>query len=97
MLWLIFCAFFLVMLFSIFRMLNQRGKWAWVLFLGLIASVGVYVALIVLSLASSGALHRHRGWLAALLVGGTLLYAGALIYFVRRMVAKMKIGQPPPN
>jgi hypothetical protein len=96
MLWLIYCGFFLLMLFNIFRMLNQRGRPAWLLFFGLIASVAAYVGLFVLPVASSTVLDRHRVLLTLILVGGTLLYAGVTIYFIRRMAAKMKTDAGPP-
>jgi hypothetical protein len=96
MLWLIYCALFLLMLFNIFRMLRQRGRPAWMLFLGLIASVAAYVGLFVLPVASSALLDRHRLLLGLILVGGTLLYAGVTIFFIRRMAAKMKTNTSPP-
>src|SRR5580698_8332388 len=96
MLWLIYCALFLLMLFNIFRMLRQRGRPAWMLFLGLIASVAAYVGLFVLPVASSTLLDRHRLLLGLILVGGTLLYAGVTIFFIHRMAAKMKANTSPP-
>jgi len=96
MLWLIYCALFVLLLFNIMRMLKQRGKWAWGLFLGLIASAGAYVGLFVLPVASAAALQDHRVLLGLILVGGTLLYAAAMIYFVRKMGLKMKSSDAPP-
>jgi hypothetical protein len=96
MLWLIYCALFLLMLFNIVRMLRQRGKWAWALFLGLIASAGVYVGVFVVPVASATALQDHRVLLGLILVGGTLLYAGGMIYFIRRMAAKMRADPNSP-
>lgn len=96
MFWLIYCACFVLMLFSIIRMLRQGGKWAWWVFLGLIASAGAYVGLFVLPVASATALQDHRVLLGLILVGGTLLYAAAMIYFVRKMGLKMKSSDAPP-
>jgi hypothetical protein len=95
MLWLIYCALFVFMLFNVVRMLNRRGRPAWLLFLGLLASVAAYVGLFVLPVASSTVLDTHRVLLGAILVGGTLLYAGATLYFIRRMTARMKTENPP--
>ena len=95
MFWLIYCAFFLLMLFDIVQMLRRRGRPAWLLFLGLIAGVGAYVGLFLLPVASSPALDQHRVVLGLILVGGTLLYAGAMIYFLRRMAKKMQSAGPP--
>jgi anaerobic C4-dicarboxylate transporter len=92
MFWLLFCGFFLLMLFSILRMLNQRGKWAWCLFLGLIASAGLYVGLFVVPVASAAALENRRVLLALILVSGTLIYAGGMIYFIRRMSVKLRVS-----
>jgi hypothetical protein len=89
MFWLIYCAFFVLMLFSIFRMLLQRGTWAWILFLGLIASAGAYVGLFVLPLASSASMGQHRGWLAFTLIGGTVIYLAGLYYVVRKVAPKL--------
>jgi hypothetical protein len=98
MLWLIFCGLFLLMSFNIFRMLRQRGKWAWILFLSLIASAAAYVGLVVLPLASSGFLANHRAWLVLILIAGTLIYLGGLFYFVRKIGAKLKPdGTLPPR
>jgi hypothetical protein len=96
MIWLIYCAFFLLMLFNIVRMLRQRGKWAWVLFLGLITSVVAYVVLFIVPVASATALQSNRVLLGLILVGGTLFYAGGMIYFIRRMAAKMKADPNSP-
>ncbi len=92
MLWLLYCALFLLVLFNVFRMLMRRGKWAWILFLGLIASAGAYVALVVVTLASSASLQSHRVWQMLILIGATLVYLGALFYFVRMMASKLKGG-----
>jgi len=89
MFWLIYCGLFLLMMLSIFRMLRQRGKWAWILFLGLVASAGAYAGLFVLPLASSPSMERHRGWLMFMLIGGTVVYLVALYYFVRKVGAKL--------
>jgi len=89
-LWLIFCGLFLLMLFNIFGMLRQRGKWAWILFLGLLASAAAYVGLVVLPLASSEAMGRHRGYLVVSLIGCTLVYLAGLFFFVRKMAEKLK-------
>jgi hypothetical protein len=83
------------MLVSIFRMLNQRGKWAWAIFLGLIASALAYVLLFVLPVASSAALQDKPALLAAILIAGTALYFGALLFWIRRMAAKLKTPVPP--
>jgi hypothetical protein len=96
MLWLVYIAFFLLMLFNIFRMLRQRGKWAWILFLGLIASAGVYVGLFVLPVASAPGLQDHKFLLGMILVVGTLVYAAAMIFFARKMALKLKSGQARP-
>jgi hypothetical protein len=96
MLWLIYCGFFVLMLFYIFLMLRRRGRPAWWLFLGLIAWAAAYVGLLVLPVASSTVLDKHRVLLGLILVGGTLLYAGVTVYFIRRMAAKMKTGAGPP-
>jgi uncharacterized membrane-anchored protein len=96
MFWLIYCGFFVLMVFSIFRMLRQRGQNAWLLFLGLIAWAAAYVGLFVLPVASSTVLDKHRVLLGLILVGGTLLYAGVTIYFIRRMAVKMKTDISPP-
>lgn len=85
------------MLFNIFRMLNRFGRWAWGLFLGLLASAAAYVGLFVLPVASSAVLDKHRVWLGLILIGGTLLYAGLGFYFIRRFVAKMKTDDRPPH
>jgi hypothetical protein len=95
MLWLIFCGLYLLMLFNIFRMLRQRGKWAWILFLGLIASALAYVGLVVLPLASSASLQRHRVWLVLILIGASIAYLGGLFYFVRRVAVKLKGPDAP--
>jgi hypothetical protein len=92
---LVFFVFLLVMAFKAYRAARQRGQWSWTLFLGLIASVPAYVGLFLLPVASSTALQTHRVWLALILVGGTFLYAGAAIYFIRRIAAKMKTGSQP--
>jgi hypothetical protein len=94
MLWLIYCGLFVFMLLNIVRMLNRRGRPAWLLFLGLLASVAAYVGLFVLPVASSTVLDKHRVLLGAILVGGTLLYAGAILHFIRRMAARMKTDNP---
>ena len=96
MLWLIYCGLFVLMLFNIIQMLRRRGQNAWLLFLGLIAWAGAYVGLFVLPVASSTALDKHRVLLGLILGGGTLMYAGVTIYFIRRMTAKMKTDTTPP-
>lgn len=96
MLWLIYCAFFVLMLVSIFRMLMRQGKWAWGIFLGLLASVAGYVALFVLPVASAPALQNRRVLLTMILIGGTLLYIGGMFYCLRRIGGKMKSQNPPP-
>jgi hypothetical protein len=95
MLWLIYCGFFVLMLFNIFRMLRQRGKWGWWLFLGLIASAAAYVGLFVLPVASASALQGSPVLLGVILIAGTLLYAAAMIVFVCKLATKMKAGDPP--
>jgi len=96
MFWLIYCGFFMLMLFSIFRMLNRRGKWAWFVFLGVIAWSAAWVGLFVVPLASATALQDHRNMLVVILLGGLLLYMATTLYFIRRIAAKMKAGIPPP-
>ena len=96
MLWLIYCVLFVFMLVGIVRMLNQRGKWAWRLFLGLLGSVLAYVLLFILPVASSVALQNKPTLLAAIIVGGTAGYIGLLIYSIRRVAAKLKAQTPPP-
>ena len=96
MLWLIYCAFFVVMLISILRMLRQLGKWAWILFFGLLASVAAFVALFLLPVASTTALQARPVLLTAILLGGTGLYIGLMFYCIRRVAAKMKSQNPPP-
>jgi predicted membrane protein len=95
MVWLIYCAFFVLMLISIFRMLMRQGKWAWGLFLGLIASVAGYVGLFVLPVAQATALQDRRVLLTVILLGGTLLYIGLMFYCIRRVAAKIKSRNPP--
>jgi hypothetical protein len=90
MFWLIYGAFFALMLLSIVRMLNQRGKWAWGLFLGLLGSVAVYVRLFVLPVASSAALQNRPALLATIVIAGTGLYIGALCFAIRRIAPKLK-------
>jgi hypothetical protein len=90
MFWLIYCGLFVLMLVGIIRMLNQRGKWAWALFLGLLASVVVYVLLFILPVASSSALHKNPPLQISIVIGGTALYAGALFYGIRRIGKKIK-------
>jgi len=90
MFWLIYCGFFLLMLFNILKMLNRRGKWAWFVFLGLIAWSAAWVGLLVVPLASSTALQNHRNLSVAILVGGLLSYLGSTFYVIRRIAAKMK-------
>jgi hypothetical protein len=97
MLWLIYCAFFVLMLISILRSLRHQGKWAWGLFLGLIASVAAYVGLFVLPVASAPALQDRHVLLAAILIGGSLLYFGLMIYCIRRVAARLKSQNPPPG
>lgn len=81
MFWIIYCAFFGLMLLSIFRMLNQRGKWAWALFLGLIASALAYVLVFVLPVASAPALQEKPTLRATIVIAGTAIYIGALFVF----------------
>ena len=95
MLWLLYCAFFVLMLVSIFRLLNQRGKWTWALFLGLIASALAYVLLFVLPVASSPLLQEKPLWLAGILIAGTAFYIGALWVCSRRVAAKLTPQIPP--
>jgi hypothetical protein len=95
MFWLIYGAFFVLMLLSIFRMLNQRGKWAWALFLGLIGSALAYVLLFVLPVAFSPALQEKPTLLAAIMIAGTAIYIGALVFCIRRVAAKLKPQIPP--
>jgi hypothetical protein len=95
MLWLIYCAFFVVMLISILRMLRQLGKWAWILFFGLLASVAAFVGLFLLPVASTTALHGRPVLLTAILLGGTVAYIGLMFYYIRRVAAKMKSQRPP--
>lgn len=95
MFWIIYCAFFGLMLLSIFRMLNQRGKWAWALFLGLIASALAYVLVFVLPVASAPALQEKPTLRATIVIAGTAIYIGALFVFIRRLAAKMKPPTPP--
>ena len=95
MFWLIYCAFFLLMLISIFRMLMRQGKWAWGLFLGLVASVAAYVGLFVLPVAQAASLQNRRTLLIVILLAGTLLYIAAMFYCIRRVAAKMKSQNPP--
>jgi hypothetical protein len=95
MFWLIYCAFFVLMLLSIFRMLRQRGKWAWALFLGLIASALAYVLLFLLPVASSPALQEKPPLLAAIVIAGTAIYIGALFVCIRCLAAKLNPQIPP--
>ncbi len=90
MLWLVYCGFFVLTLISIFRALMKQGKWAWGLFLGLIASGAAYAGLFVVPVASAAALQHQPVLLAAILIGGTLLYIGLMLYGIRRVAAKMK-------
>jgi hypothetical protein len=77
-------------------MLNRRGKWAWSLFLGLIAWSAAWVGLFLVPVASAPALQDHRNLLVVILLGGLLLYMATTLYFIRRIGAKMKAGNPPP-
>ena len=95
MLWLVYCAFFVLMLISIFQMLKRLGKWAWILFFGLLASVAAYVGLFVVPVASATALQDRRVLLIAILLGGTLIYIGLMFYCIRRVAAKIKSQSPP--
>jgi drug/metabolite transporter (DMT)-like permease len=90
MFWLLYCGLFVLMLVGIIRMLNQRGKWAWTLFLGLLGSVVAYVLLFILPIASSEALHNNPALQISIVIGGTAIYITALFYGIRRIGKKLK-------
>jgi hypothetical protein len=89
-LWLVYCAFFVLMLISIFRLLMRQGKWAWGLFLGLIGSAAAYVGLFVLPVAEATALQARPVLMTVILLGGTLIYLAGMFYCIRRVAAKIK-------